>query len=80
MGRVRVVDTSELARRDRETFHDSKSNKRVHLKFGWPKRVIDIGQGYGILYRSDKWKTVENYKHLHESNWRMLVNPKFHLT
>jgi hypothetical protein len=80
MGRVRVIDTSELARVDRETFHDSRVRKHVPLKARWPSQVIDIGQGYGVLYRSDKWKTVDNYKHLRESNWRILVNPAFKMT
>jgi len=80
MARVRVVDTQDLARKDREVFHDSESRKRVELRAKWPSTLVDIGQGHGVLYRSDKWKTVDNYKHLHESNWRMLVNPDFEMT
>jgi hypothetical protein len=80
MGRVRVIDTFDLAKRDRETFHDSPVQKQVQLKARWPKTLLDIGRGYGILYRSDKWKTIDNYKHLRESDWRILVNPSFRMT
>jgi hypothetical protein len=81
MGRVRVVDTLDLARRDREVFHDSRNPKQVRLVgVQWPRRLVEIGEGWGILYRSDKWNTVDNYKHLHESDWRMFVSPTFKLS
>lgn len=81
MGRVRVVDTLELAKRDRETFHDSADPKQVRLRgVRWPTHLVDIGEGWGILYRSDKWSTVDNYKHLRESDWRILVSPDFRMS
>jgi hypothetical protein len=77
MGRVRIVDTEELARRDRETFQDAKSTRKVQLTARWPSELIDIGEGWGVLYFSDKWGTKDKYKHLRESNWRILVSPSF---
>lgn len=91
-GRVRVVDTRDLARRDREVFHDSRVRRQIQLSARWPRKLIDIGEGWGILYHSDKWKTEDQYKHLTESTfrqvgqsersstWRMLVNASFQMS
>lgn len=73
--RVAVVNTEDTAARVRETFHDSKAKKRVAFPFGWPTKLTYVGDGWGIIYWSDKWKTEDTYKHKREGDWDVYLAP-----
>jgi hypothetical protein len=71
----KVIDTYEIAKEIRETFHKSPVKKNFKLPFEWPNRILHIGKGAAEIYHSDKWKTVDDYKHVAEAPQRVYLCP-----
>jgi hypothetical protein len=81
MGRVRVIDTSDVydqAVKQRKVFYGSFAGKKTHLSSPWPKELIHIGKCVGAIYWSNKslnggkW---EIYKHIAEAGQDLFINP-----
>lgn len=73
----KVVDTEDISREIRETFHQSPSKKKLNLSFSWPLEMRRIGTSESIMYLSDKWGIVEGekYKHVSESDCDVYISP-----
>lgn len=71
----RVVDTYEDARQMRETFHASPVRRTEAFGFSWPSQVTEIGIARAEIYHSDKWKTVDDYKHVAEAPQYVFLCP-----
>ena len=69
----------------RETFQDKEFEREIHIPWNWPTSLRCIGEGYAVMYRSDKWKKrrgeFEDYKHVCESKkpWKLYAAPSFHV-
>jgi hypothetical protein len=78
---LRVVDTSESAKKTFKTFHARESRREIELPFVWPARLQEVGAGKAEMYRSNKWKKDlkehEDYKHVVESTRTVYVAPGF---
>lgn len=81
MGRVRVVDASEIydaAIKQRKIFHGSVAGKRTRLDAPWPDELVHIGKCVASIYWSNKslnggkW---EIYKHIAEGGQDLFINP-----
>ena len=82
MGRVRVVDTSDVydnAIKQRAVFYGSVVGKKDRLSSPWPDELVHIGKCVGSIYWSDKslnggqW---EIYKHIAEAGQDLFINPE----
>ena len=80
MGRVRIVDTLELAKNTRRTFTKKEPKELREYPWTWPTQLQHVGDSLAVAYASDKWKDdgdYELYKHLAESRNRALCVPGF---
>jgi len=75
MGRIKVIDTYDVAKELRETFHKSHVKKNIKLPFEWPEKIQHIGSGAAEIYHSDKWNTTDDYKHIAEGPQRVYLCP-----
>ena len=79
----RVFSGREEAMRLRKTFQNAEPEVETHLPWPWPHSLRCIGEGYAVMYRSNKWKRnkneYEDYKHLCESRkpWKLYAAPGF---
>jgi hypothetical protein len=66
----------------RETFQDRPSDREETFEWSWPKTLRLVGEGYSVMYSSDKWHKrgdFESYKHVCESKtpWKVYAAPGF---
>jgi hypothetical protein len=83
VGRPRVYEAKDIAKRMRETFADRPVEWEERLGHRWPGVLHGVGDSLAVAYASDKWqepnrsgeRPIELYKHLAESRNRVLVRP-----
>lgn len=76
--RPRLVDTRDVARDLRRTFHATEPRRSEQLTFSWPAEMQVVGKCLGVVYSSDKWHQPgdwEDYKHLAEAPQFLLTVP-----
>lgn len=63
----------------REVFTDREASNENEYSWDWPRSMMDMGICESVMYRSDKWNPGRfvDYKHLAESEQRVLVVPGF---
>lgn len=89
MSRRRIIENPrafsgrEEAERLRTTFQNEEPDREEDFAWSWPHELRCIGEGYAVMYRSNKWKKnkneFENYKHVCESRdpWKLYTVPGF---
>jgi hypothetical protein len=78
--RRRLVDTKDLAKEMRRTFHDTDPKRSERMPFTWPDELQVVGKCLSVTYSSDKWKRsreYEDYKHVSEAPQFILMAPGF---
>jgi hypothetical protein len=79
-GRIRTVDTRDMAKEIRQTFYGKDTDKERRHKFGWPARFVECGKVIAVMYSSDKWYFDEanrDYMHIAEAPQKFLAVPGF---
>lgn len=74
---LRVIDTKDQAVKTYQTFYAREHEREVPMKFGWPKKMQEIGSGGAEMYHSTKWKKPDDYKHVAEGSRTVFATPGF---